>query len=237
MSQRLTFVLSEISSVRERPPAPCTIHNSIHSLPTRASSANTPVSTTEETKQHHVIQIEPPSLPKRRAYLTTCIFFTAACWCVATTVMSLLYVVRGGTIPEALTRRVVLQTREDVHRRCALTVRTSEAEASRAELVAALALTVSGLNTDRDVAVTARGRHVFDVVVEHCDRIVEDSFAGEALVGAWNLNLSRMRGAKLSLSDGPFAQVDPSSPVSSPPPPLPRTPSPEAPLNTSFSLK
>lgn len=214
MSQRLTFVLSEISSVRERPPTPLTIQN----FPTRAASANTPASPKAESKQHHVIQIDPPSLPKRRACLCTCIFITVACWCVATTVLALLYVARSGAITGASERRVVLQVPPDVSRRCTLTVRTSEAEATRAELVAALALAVGGLDVDRDVAVTARGRHVFDVVVGRCDRVVEDAFAGEMLLGAWNLNLSRMRGAKLTLADGPISFVEDSPP----PPPLAR---------------
>lgn len=226
MSQRLTFVLSEISSVRERAPAPSTIHNSIHSLPTRVSSVTT--SPKHESKQHHhVIQLDPPNLPRRRACMTTCVFTTAACWCVVTTVLSLLYIARSGVLPNSPASRVVLQVQEDVRRRCALTVRTSEAEASRAELVAALALAVSGLDTDRDVAVTARARHVFDVVVARCDLVVEDAFAGEALIDAWNLNLSRMRGAKLFLADGPVAQLDP------PPPSAPRSSNRTHSFNTS----
>jgi hypothetical protein len=206
MSQRISFVLSELTAVQNRDSLLALNHSNIHSLPTRAVVASS--TTPESTKQpHHIINLDPPTLPKRSACLCTCLLMAVAFWCVATTVLALMYVARGGTTPGASGYRILLPMRDthEVGRLCTLSVRTSEADTSSAEVVAALVLTVRGLDVDKDVSVTTRGRHVFDVILAGCDRVMEDAFAGDALVNAWSTNLARMRGAKLTLSYGPVA--------------------------------
>ena len=223
MSQRITFVLSELTSqgIGQTIPAnrrPCAI--SKESMGTTLGKPLTQASLHhaeeghsggDRVQQQHAISIvDPPALPQRRACLGSCIVVVGIIWCIATIGMAIAFVATGRSVIESRVARLAPIARssdfvKDVPRRaCDLKLRITYGEATLLEVGAALALSIGhSVNVDEETSIFSYGRRLITVRFANCDPVLELTLGGEALQQSWSSNLCRMRGARLVITDGP----------------------------------
>lgn len=227
MSQRITFVLSELTSqgIGQTTPAnrrPCAISKETMSTALGKPLTQGSVYHAEEghhyggdrgqQQQQHAISIaEPPALPQRRACLGSCIVVVGIVWCIATVGMAVAFVATGRSVIESRVARLAPIARStDVVadgvslRACDLKLRVIDGEATLVEVGAALALSIgNSVNVDAETSIRAAGRRLVAVRFANCDAALELTLGGEALQQSWSSNLSRMRGARLTITEGP----------------------------------
>lgn len=165
---------------------------------------------------HSISIAEPPALPKRRACLGTCVVAVGIFWCLATVGMAVAFVATGRSVTESRVARLPLLSRpmelsSDAGARfCGLKVRITDGEATRAEVAAALALSIgNSVNVDAETTVRSIGRRLMAVQFANCDQALEQLLSSDTLQQSWSSNLIRMRGAHLMITEGPDQETQP----------------------------
>ena len=124
--------------------------------------------------------------------------------------MAVAFVATGRSVIESRVARLApiarsSETVSDMRRRaCDLKLRITDGEATLLEVGAALALSIGhSVNVDEETSVFSSGRRLLTVRFFNCDPVLELTLGGEALQQSWSSNLSRMRGARLTITEGP----------------------------------
>lgn len=176
MSQRLSFVLSQIAS-QNKPVLP------VIRPPLR------PVS------EHHVVSVEAPSLPRRRA--GACIVCVLCIWILATISLAVVVTLTGrlwgvDVVSSQLLLRKV-QSNPSEKRDCTMTVYINNGHATRQQLSVALGLALDGIVNDEDLQVDEKENGVFYLVVKSCSESLFDALKSESVQNMWRNKLAAMK--------------------------------------------
>jgi len=171
MSQRVSFVLSELAKKAED----------------------------SEASSHHVVSVEAPTLPKRRAGL--CVVACALCWGLSTIGLAVAIVAAGRDVwGQAIAASFLLRSVRVEEGTCSLRVFASDCTATKLQLHVSLGLLLEGI-VEEDEIVVEGGDGEFTVKLESCGSALASTLVSESVVAAWRGKLALIRSCNLFVSN------------------------------------
>jgi hypothetical protein len=173
MSQRVSFVLSELGK-----------------------KAGTPE---PEASSHHVVSVEAPTLPRRRAGL--CVVACALCWGLSTIGLAVAIVAAGRDVwGQTLAASFLLRSVRKETGVCSLRVFASDCTATKLQLHVSLGLLLEGIVDESEIQVDG-GDGEFTVKLDSCGTALASTIVSESVVAAWKGKLSLIRSCNLFVSN------------------------------------
>lgn len=192
MSQRISFVLSELTAQTTHPPG--LAKSELEEKPPNLPSPQT----------GPVIDLgapDLPDLPKRRVWgSVACLLSALVCWFALAAAMALVFVsIEHGSLM-VTSRRVNLLLPDLLERReCTIGVFVKEGEASRQEIAVALGLCLDKLDQET-VSSVEHAPGFVDVTVRRCSDAVFEALSSGEVIREWSARLVLLREAKLVVS-------------------------------------
>lgn len=148
---------------------------------------------------HHVVSVEAPTLPKRRAGL--CVVACAVCWGLSTIGLAVAIVAAGRNVwGETLAASFLLRSVHAEVGSCSLRVFASDCTATKLQLHVSLGLLLEGL-VDEDQIVVEGGDGEFLVKLDSCGTALASTIISESVVAAWRGKLALIKSCNLFVSN------------------------------------
>ena len=156
---------------------------------------------------HHVVSVEAPTLPKRRAGL--CVVVCTLCWIASTVALSVGAVAAGRSLwgGESVAASFVLSRIRAVDEPCYLRVFAAECDVTRLQLHVSLGMLLQGIVNEDTLAVEGADGE-FRVHLDRCGSALADALSSEGVVAAWKAKLAPLQRCALFVANARSAQPD-----------------------------
>lgn len=176
MSQRFSLVLSELGKKE-------------------------PVALPPAKNSHHVVSVETPTLPKRRAGL--CVVLCALCWLCSTVALTVAVVAAGRSVwsGDSLTAAFLLRRAHAGGEPCSFRVFAADCQVTKLQMHVSLGMLLEGLVAEESISVLG-GDGEFDVRIGSCSKALAEALVTEAVVAAWKSKLALLKTCTLFVTSG-----------------------------------
>ena len=152
-----------------------------------------------EASSHHVVSVEAPTLPRRRAGI--CVVACALCWGLSTIGLAVAIVAAGRDVwGQTFAASFLLRSVRKETGTCALRVFASDCAVSKLQLHVSLGLLLEGI-VDEDQIVVEGADGEFTVKLDSCGTALASTIVSESVVAAWKGKLALIRSCNLFVSN------------------------------------
>ena len=149
---------------------------------------------------HHVVSVETPTLPKRRAGL--CVVFCALCWVCSTLALTAAALAAGRSVwsGDSPTAASLLRGAHADGEPCSLRVFATDCRATKLQVHVSLGVLLEGLVSEESISVSGEGEE-FQVRIARCSKALSDALVTEAVVAAWKGKLALLKSCGLFVAN------------------------------------
>ena len=152
-----------------------------------------------EASSHHVVSVEAPTLPKRRAGI--CVVACALCWGLSTIGLAVAIVAAGRDVwGQAMAASFLLRSVRVETGTCLLRVFASDCAVTKLQLHVSIGLLLEGIIEEDEIVVEGADGE-FTVKLESCGSALASTLVSESVVAAWRGKLALIRSCNLFVSN------------------------------------